>query len=412
MNQSESKLIHDLLLQAARLQHLEHDVDHGHDHDHEEDHSEGKNDLITAKVTAMCVLFFASTLCGCIPFLLNRWFNWTNTGNVRSAIVVKALLYFGGGVLLCTTFLHLVPEVSENIESLQDCDMLPTLSFNLPHLLMCVGFFAMYLVEEIIHTYIHKHRKSADSAQKAFERGRSVRNSTLVTGRKNGVNAKDNAALSREDLIKDDLENQMYSQKEANNCEAINSSKQTPTKHDFEHQSHVHGHGHIHPPNISESMIVSSLRGLLVVLALSLHELFEGLAVGLESESSQVWYMFGAVSAHKLVLAFCVGVELIVTRTRLWLAILYVVTFAIVSPIGIGIGILVSSEDNLASAIPSAILQGLASGTLLYVVFFEILSKERSGLIAYAALVIGFVVMFGLQIASKYQKLPNQIDID
>lgn len=35
--------------------------------------------------------------------------------------------------------------------------------------------------------------------------------------------------------------------------------------------------------------VTTALRGLLIVLALSIHELFEGLAVGLESSASHVW---------------------------------------------------------------------------------------------------------------------------
>lgn len=174
----------------------------------------------------------------------------------------------------------------------------------------------------------------------------------------------------------------------------------------FLNVGHTHLHGHTHLPQSqaeTETILVSSLRGLLVVLALSVHELFEGLAVGLESSASTVWYMFGAVAAHKLVLAFCVGVELVVTRTRGFLAAIYITTFAAVSPIGIGIGMGVSaSGDASATSVPAAILQGLATGTLLYVIFFEILSKDRSGFIKFLAILIGFGVMFGLQFLSEF----------
>lgn len=40
-----------------------------------------------------------------------------------------------------------------------------------------------------------------------------------------------------------------------------------------------------------DDFMISSLRGLLIVLGLSVHELFEGLAIGLESSSSYVWYV-------------------------------------------------------------------------------------------------------------------------
>lgn len=134
-----------------------------------------------------------------------------------------------------------------------------------------------------------------------------------------------------------------------------------------------------------------------MVLALSIHELFEGLAVGLESSSRTVWYMFGAVSAHKLVIAFCIGVELVTSGMRTLLVVIYVFTFAVVSPMGIGIGIAVTEQEESSTALVSVILQGLASGTLLYVVFFEILSEDRkSGIKQYFAVLLGFIVMFGI----------------
>lgn len=51
------------------------------------------------------------------------------------------------------------------------------------------------------------------------------------------------------------------------------------------------------------------------------------------------------------------------------------------------------------------LLQGMAAGTLLYVVFFEVLARERnnqhSGVWQLVAIIAGFALMFGLQVASK-----------
>ena len=59
---------------------------------------------------------------------------------------------------------------------------------------------------------------------------------------------------------------------------------------------------------------------------------------------------------------------------------MYVSTFALISPIGVGIGIglseTVPDEASLQNSLVT-ILQGLATGTLLYVVFFEVIEKER-----------------------------------
>ncbi|XP_017103842.2 zinc transporter ZIP1 [Drosophila bipectinata] len=377
------------------------DDDHDHDHDHD-DEEEDSSSVLVAKVTAMVVLFCASAICGSIPFLLNRCYRWTETQtNARSATVVKCLLYFGGGVLLATTFLHLLPEVQEVVEQLKECEIIGELSFPLAELLMCCGFFLMYFIEEALHTYVHHHQK--DEAGAAFERGHSIRNSHLMKPTEGATapplpSAQQSTAelgtLSVQNLLQGDLEQQKFQKAQANGHSHNNNGHG---------HSHGHGHGHSHMPVIADDasagdMLASSLRGLFIVSALSLHELFEGMAIGLEGTASNVWFMFGAVSAHKLVLAFCVGVELIVARTRTTLAVLYVLTFAVVSPLGIGIGILINhGQETSGPSLVSAILQGFACGTLIYVVFFEILSKNRSGLLAYLALFVGFCVMFGLQ---------------
>lgn len=62
------------------------------------------------------------------------------------------------------------------------------------------------------------------------------------------------------------------------------------------------------------------------------------------------------------------------------LNIAFIATFSVISPVGAGIGIAISETvQDEASLQTSAVtvLQGLATGTLLYVVFFEVIEKER-----------------------------------
>ena len=53
------------------------------------------------------------------------------------------------------------------------------------------------------------------------------------------------------------------------------------------------------------------LRDFFTVLALSFHAVFEGLAVGLEESSPDVWTMFGAIATHKFIITFCVRFNLL-----------------------------------------------------------------------------------------------------
>lgn len=58
---------------------------------------------------------------------------------------------------------------------------------------------------------------------------------------------------------------------------------------------------HLQPPS------VRFLQGLVVIIAFSAHSIFDGVAIGLQEESSRIWTMFFAICSHKLVVALAVG---------------------------------------------------------------------------------------------------------
>ena len=47
------------------------------------------------------------------------------------------------------------------------------------------------------------------------------------------------------------------------------------------------------------------------------HSLITGLTLGLEKEATGVWVTFAAISSHKFVIAFSVGVELVTSKVIL-----------------------------------------------------------------------------------------------
>ena len=61
----------------------------------------------------------------------------------------------------------------------------------------------------------------------------------------------------------------------------------------------------------------SAIRTFFVVAALSFHSVIEGMTLGLEKDGSGIWMSFLAISSHKFVIAFSVGVELLASEVRL-----------------------------------------------------------------------------------------------
>ena len=121
------------------------------------------------------------------------------------------------------------------------------------------------------------------------------------------------------------------------------------------------GHGHSHGINTSGSSTSTAIRDFCTVLALSFHAVFEGLAVGLEESIEDVWTLFAAVATHKFVISFCIGIELVSVGTPLAFFLTYIITYAVMTPIGIGIGLAVTEladSDNIAYAAATGTLQG------------------------------------------------------
>lgn len=158
----------------------------------------------------------------------------------------------------------------------------------------------------------------------------------------------------------------------------------------------------------------AGLRSALLVVALSLHSVIEGLAIGLQQSRQLLLQLFVAVALHKTVLGFSLGVSLARDGAPTFGAMLVsALAFCLASPIGMAVGWamveLEESEDGGGSGVPAAggplntvnaVLQGAACGTFLYVTFFEVLPHEFSGardrLLRVLAVVLGFAVVCGV----------------
>ena len=53
----------------------------------------------------------------------------------------------------------------------------------------------------------------------------------------------------------------------------------------------------------------ATARGFLVILALSIHDLFEGVALGVARRESSVWFLLLAFASHKWVIAGTLGLK-------------------------------------------------------------------------------------------------------
>ncbi|XP_062998752.1 zinc transporter ZIP1-like [Elgaria multicarinata webbii] len=151
-----------------------------------------------------------------------------------------------------------------------------------------------------------------------------------------------------------------------------------------------------------EAHFPSSFRSLVLTLSLSLHSVFEGLAVGLQDTEAKVLQLAVAILLHKSIIAFSLALLLLQSRLPLrWLAA-SVAAFVLMSPLGVGLGMAVTHSPDTGSATARTVLEGVAAGTFMYITFLEILPHElnspASRLPKVLAVLLGFSGMAGLRL--------------
>jgi solute carrier family 39 (zinc transporter), member 1/2/3 len=111
------------------------------------------------------------------------------------------------------------------------------------------------------------------------------------------------------------------------------------------------------------------------MMALSIHSIFEGIALGLQPDMTTTLEMVIAIGVHKGAAASALGISLVKNFPNdFFMARMLVFVFAIASPLGIVIGILASSAGETADVIMSS----LAGGTFIYIGCTEMIVHEFS----------------------------------
>ena len=186
---------------------------------------------------------------------------------------------------------------------------------------------------------------------------------------------------------------------------------------------------HFSTSNVQERSNNSMLRSIVLLIALSFHSVFEGVAVGLQDNVTSVLRICAALSVHKFILAFSLGLSFTRNGRMSLAAILRAcLVFCAMSPLGIGIGIGVTdlTEGNKrVTLLVNGTMLGIACGTFLYVVFFEIVPREfvsegdtesgadffagrATGMLKVFVMVIGFVTV-GLVIFLSPTEVPSDV---
>ncbi|KAM5584477.1 hypothetical protein ABKV19_004045 [Rosa sericea] len=117
---------------------------------------------------------------------------------------------------------------------------------------------------------------------------------------------------------------------------------------------------------------------ILLIIALCFHSFFEGIAIGIAKTKIDAWKALWTVCLHKIIAAIAMSIALLrMVPNRPFLSCMaYSFIFAISSPVGVGVGIIIDSTTQGSTADwMFAISIGLACGVFIYVSINHLLSK-------------------------------------
>ncbi|KAF8777199.1 Zinc transporter ZIP3 like protein [Argiope bruennichi] len=298
---------------------------------------------------------------------------------------------FGGGVFLGTCLLHLFPDVQEQMDLIfKDVNIVP--NYPVAEFLFGFGFLMILIVEQIAHN-CEEHGRDVPTDTSPVP----ILNQDLSI---NDVNRPLVENLGTQygsiGMNSDSYSHEAFSQGHSSNDVSCPLLQDTSTQYG---SVGANLDSHSHEIVFARRRVSNSiLRSLFLAFALSLHSIFEGLAIGLQTTVQSDFRILIAVLIHKCIIAFTLGISLINSRLRKSNMITINFCFSLASPFGIILGILVIDfVQGLAMVITSGILQGIAAGTFLYITVFEVLQKElkssTDSMVKVACIVLGYSIV-------------------
>lgn len=361
-----------------------------------------------AKILSLFALLGLTVLFGLIPWTFLASGSRPITGGRYRRAGVSLANCFAGGIFLGTCLLHLLPNVRNKYRYVL-CRKNSITDYPLAELTVAIGFFIVLIFEQVVLVFHKPRRRHQRSTREVPPNGCNRQPSCHNCVPESNENRPVRETLSSGSV---QISESVLS------VESGASSTNGPVGTDpAERQDQTSIFSvEIGDDDLEVELLMrkagrqATIRALLLLAALSLHSLFEGLALGLQNTTSDVLTVFAAVVLHKSVLAFSLGVRLMKAKSSLARIVKAIFVLAIMSPIGASIGIVVSSStaDTTSRETATAVLQGIATGTFLFVTFFEILTVEIKDQAAsdiqmakVGLAVLGFVAVAAMRLRSE-----------
>ena len=347
-----------------------------------------------AKIASIFILFAVAALFGLFPRMIKRCL----AGKLGTSRFVRripgALNCFSGGIFFAVVILDLLPESREDMEDVLDQRNVD-IEFPFNECILGVGFLFVLFLEHIALLYIsnislkdgNSDLKKDELSSRGQDHFRFITscNVTPSVGTDNiGLNyLQDEKAVQQPDPAREVAEkkgSEVAHDKETKSS-SIANTMQTRLKHEEKNETNNHAKdGTLGTTEEKREAIEKKQRTLtnyVFLIILTVHMFFDGVAIGLLNKDSLIWQLLLAQCIHKSLVFVTIGIQvqqMYPSMMKVGLIILY---FAMVSPISVIIGALISSiDDEIKHKIVSSVLMSFSAGNFLFITFFEILQRE------------------------------------
>jgi zinc transporter 1/2/3 len=295
------------------------------------------------KIISIPSLFLLCFLFGIFPYIIKKC--RMNNSFLSYANTFSGGLFFGIGIF------HLL---SEGVEKLSKYSDLP-----IPYFLASLGYSFILFIQKVIFGYLvpnaENYLKKDEKQQMSLEYNFETHNfeeedeneeNENIDDKNNENNIKLNLLIHKEDNNQIDV-----------NCST--NTTRTTTADSIE----------------LKILQKKKLSGFIMLLALSIHGLFECLALGIQNNSKNTLFLFIALMIHKWAEAFSLGIFFVQAKLAKKNYYLLIIFFAIIGPIGVLLGIILSKTAN---EFIEGVFLCISTGTFLYVACSEVIVEEFS----------------------------------
>ena len=295
------------------------------------------------KILALISLFIISVTFALIPIK----FSFFKT-NMKLIGIANS---FSAGIFISVGLVHLLPESTEKLNNFTKS------SFPFSFFISILGYSLILFIEKILFVKedIDERKEQSDIGSDSRQISEYLHSFKDIETDKNEENFKN--LFSKNGKITKFVGNNSGKR-----------SEDTLLDHPFDNQpiSSIN--------NNNDTIYHHSITSYILVIALSVHSIFEGIALGLQRTSIRLLYLFLAILCHKWVEALTIGINFNNSQLEYDTIIKFILIFASMTPIGIILGLIFAGTSDLIEGFFFAV----SSGTFIYISASEVVIEEFS----------------------------------